>query len=304
MLAQTRPGWVEQLDEWHLLTISKIIVVVLVAMLLTWISRRLVRRTLAGMRNLRAIGGRVDERSEQRARTITRVVRSAVTALIWTIAVIIILPLAGVNITAFVAATSIIGAALAFGAQQVVRDLLAGFFMFTENQYGVGDNVDLGLAEGTVEDVSLRVTRLRGVDGKVWYVPHGQISRVANLSQDWWQVVVDVPVPRADDMRSDIDTLSTVIAALSQDPDIGSELLDDPQVLGVQALLDDRAVLRVSVRCKPAARLAVQRALQALLAEAARDGRIPSPPVGAPTPVVIAAGPPPPTAGPDSVLGS
>jgi len=304
MLAQTRPGWVEQLDEWHLLTISKIIVIILVAMLLTWISRRVIHRALSGMRNIQAIGGRVDHRSEQRARTITRVVRSVVTAVIWTVAIIIILPLAGVNITAFVAAGSIIGAALAFGAQQVVRDLLAGFFLFTENQYGVGDNVDLGLAEGTVEDVSLRVTRLRGADGKVWYVPHGQISRVANLSQDWWQIVVDVPVPRTDDVRADIELLAAVVAELGQDPEIGSELLDDPQVLGVQSLLDDRAILRVAVRCKPAARLAVQRALQALLAEAVRDGRLPAPPAGVPTRVVIAAGPTPPVAGPDLGLGS
>src|SRR5205823_2243312 len=111
----------DQLDEWHLLTATKIIMVVLLAVLLTWISRRVIRRTVASMHSLRAIGGRIDHRGEQRARTITRVLRSAVTALIWTVAVIIILPLAGVNITAFVAATSIIGGALAFGAQQVVR---------------------------------------------------------------------------------------------------------------------------------------------------------------------------------------
>jgi small-conductance mechanosensitive channel len=298
-LAETRPGWVQQLDDWHLLTGIRVVVILVLAIVLTWISRRVVRRTVAGMHSLRVIGGKIDRRTEQRARTITRVLRSAVTAVIWTVAVIAILPLIGVNVTAFVAATSIIGAALAFGAQQVVRDLLAGFFMFTENQYGVGDSVDLGLAEGTVEDVSLRVTRLRGVDGKVWYVPHGQITRVANLSQEWAQVVVDVPVPRTDDVEADVDALKATVTALHADPTIGPELLDEPQVLGVQALLDDRMLLRVAVRTKPAARLDVQRALQAVLADAARDGRIPLPPAAGPTPVVVTAGtipaaPPPP----------
>jgi moderate conductance mechanosensitive channel len=251
------------------------------------------------MQSLRSISGRVDRRTEQRARTITRVLRSVVTAVIWSVAVIAILPLIGVNVAAFVAATSIVGAALAFGAQQVVRDLLAGFFMFTENQYGVGDSVDLGLAEGTVEDVSLRVTRLRGVDGRVWYVPHGQITRVANLSQEWAQVVVDVPVPRTDDLESDMEALKAVLMGLRDDPGVAPELLDEPQVLGVQSLLDDRALLRVAVRAKPAARVEVQRAVQATLAEAARDGRIPPPPAPGPTPVVVTAGPVETTAAPE-----
>jgi small-conductance mechanosensitive channel len=293
LLAQTRPGWVEQLDDWHLLTGARIILILVLAIVLTWIARRAIRRTVSGMHTLHIIGGKADRRVEQRARTITRVLRSVVTAVIWTVAIIAILPLVGVNVTAFVAATSIIGGALAFGAQQVVRDLLAGFFMFTENQYGVGDNVDLGLAEGTVEDVSLRVTRLRGADGKVWYVPHGQITRVANLSQEWAQVVVDVPVPRTDDVEADVEALTATVAALHGDPTIGPELLDEPQVLGVQALLDDRMLLRVAVRTRPAARLDVQRGLQALLADAARDGRIPSPPAAGPTAVVVTAGPTP-----------
>ncbi|HKA04222.1 MAG TPA: hypothetical protein VKD67_07830, partial [Acidimicrobiales bacterium] len=142
MVALTRPGWIDQLDEWHLLTGGKIVLILVLAIVATWVSRRLIRRTVDGMQSIRSISGRVDDRTEQRARTITRVLRSVVTAVIWSVAVIAILPLIGVNVAAFVAATSIVGAALAFGAQQVVRDLLAGFFMFTENQYGVGDSVD------------------------------------------------------------------------------------------------------------------------------------------------------------------
>ena len=179
------------------------------------------------------------------------------------------------NVSAFIAGASIIGGALAFGAQQIVRDLLAGFFMFSEDQYGVGDNVDLGLAEGTVEEVSLRVTRLRGADGKVWYVPHGQISRVANLSQEWAQAVVDVAVGRDGDLAASTAAVEAAAAEVRDDPDLRGDILDAPRVLGVQEVLDDRVVLRVVVRTTPGARLEVQRRLRASVVDAVRDGRLP-----------------------------
>jgi small conductance mechanosensitive channel len=188
----------------------------------------------------------------------------------------------GVNVAAFIAGASIIGAALAFGAQQVVRDLLAGFFMFSEDQYGVGDSVDLGLAEGVVEEVSLRVTRLRDADGKVWYVPHGQIARVANLSQEWAQAVVDVPVARDSDLAAAAAAITAAASELNDDPDVRSDLVGEPRVLGVQQVLDDRIVLRLVVRTRPGARLSVEREIRAHLIEAARHGGF-----EAPTPAVV-----------------
>jgi small conductance mechanosensitive channel len=288
MSDSSRPPWVQTLDDWHLLTASKIITVVVVALILSWLSRRLIRRIVQGMHSLRSSmpgAGPRDLRSERRSRTLTAVLRSTAAAVIWTIAGIAILSDLGVNVAAFVAGASIIGAALAFGAQQVVRDLLAGFFMFSEDQYGVGDSVDLGLAEGVVEEVSLRVTRLRDADGKVWYVPHGQIARVANLSQEWAQAVIDVPVARDSNLADASAAITSAAAELSDDPEVRNDLLGAPRVLGVQEVRDDRIILRLVVRTRPGARLGVQRELRAHLIEAARQGRFeaPAPAAASPT---------------------
>jgi small conductance mechanosensitive channel len=284
----SRPPWVQTLDDWHLLTASKIITVLVVALILSWLSRRLIRRIVQGMHSLRSSmpgAGPRDLRSERRSRTLTAVLRSTAAAVIWSIAGIAILADLGVNVTAFIAGASIIGGALAFGAQQIVRDLLAGFFMFSEDQYGVGDSVDLGLAEGVVEEVSLRVTRLRDADGKVWYVPHGQIARVANLSQEWAQAVIDVPVARDSNLAEASAAITTAAAELSDDPDVRNDLLGAPRVLGVQEVRDDRIILRLVVRTRPGARLGVQRELRAHLIEAARQGRFeaPAPAAASPT---------------------
>jgi small-conductance mechanosensitive channel len=274
---ENRAEWVQTLDDWHVLTASKIVTVLVVALVLNWLARKLIRRIVLGMHSLRtAMPGSAphDLRSERRARTLTAVLRSTAAALIWTIAIISVLSDLGVNVAAFIAGASIIGGALAFGAQQIVRDLLAGFFMFSEDQYGVGDSVDLGLAEGTVEEVSLRVTRLRDADGKVWFVPHGQISRVANLSQEWSQAVVDVPVPR-ENLATSTSAVEAVAGDLRDDPAVRGDLLGAPRVLGVQEVLDDRVVLRVVVRTTPGARVEVQRQLRAVLVGATQDGRVP-----------------------------
>ena len=281
-----RPSWVQTLDDWHLLTASKIITVVIVALVLSWLSRRLIRRVVLGMHSLRSSipGTPHDERSDRRARTLTAVLRSTAAAIIWTIAVIAILSDMGVNVSAFIAGASIIGGALAFGAQQIIRDLLAGFFMFSEDQYGVGDTVDLGLAEGTVEEVSLRVTRLRDAEGKVWFVPHGQISRVANLSQEWSQAVVDVPIARDFDIKDATILILEAAHKVRADAAVRNDFVDSPRVLGVQEVLDDRVVLRVVAKVRPGARLEVQRLLRARFLEEAQEGRLPAPPPAPATP--------------------
>jgi small conductance mechanosensitive channel len=290
----TRPPWVQTLDDWHLLTATKVVSVVIIALILNWLARRSIRRIVGGMHSLRSAipgGAPTDLRSDRRSRTLTAVLRSTTAAVIWSIAVVIVLSDLGVNVTAFVASASIIGAALAFGAQQIVRDLLAGFFMFTEDQYGVGDSVDLGLASGVVEEVSLRVTRLRDAEGKVWYVPHGQIARVANLSQEWAMAVVDVPVARHSDLRAASAAITEAANGLNEVPDLRNDLLGDPTVLGVQEVLDDRIVLRLVVRTKPGARLEVQRQIRARLIDAVREGRFESPPPAPPAAPVGSIGP-------------
>ena len=138
----------------------------------------------------------------QRAETIASVLRSTVTAVVGTIAFIEILGTLGINLGPIVASAGIVGVALGFGAQNLVKDFLSGIFMILEDQYGVGDVIDLGVgdANGTVEAVGLRITRLRDVKGQVWHVRNGEVVRVGNKSQGWSRAVLDVPVAYGNDV--------------------------------------------------------------------------------------------------------
>jgi small-conductance mechanosensitive channel len=180
----------------------------------------------------------------------------------------------GVNLGAFVAAATIIGGALAFGAQTIVRDFLAGIFVLIEDQYGVGDIVDLGLASGQVERVTLRSTRLRDDEGRVWHVPNGQVVRAGNLSQEWGQAVLDVPVS----LDADVGAMAAELERLAADPAFADKILEPPHVLGVQELLNDRAALRLTMKTRPAEQFAVMRAMRQRVLAAERDGRFHLPP--------------------------
>ena len=161
----------------------RIVFIVLVALLATWIGRRLVNRLARRLRVV--VDGRPVSRarSAQRAETIATVLRYVISVTIWSIALITILGELGLELAPLLAGAGVAGVALGFGAQSVVRDFLSGLFMLAEDQLGVGDVVDLGDAKGTVEDVSLRVTQVRDADGTLWHVPNGEIKRVANRSQ-------------------------------------------------------------------------------------------------------------------------
>ena len=250
---------------------TRVGVILVVALLITaFVARgisRLMKRLPAAM---------VRGRGDQRTRTLTTVLRSTLIAAIWIVAVITLLSEAGVNLGAFVATATVIGGAVAFGAQTLVRDVIAGFFVLAEDQYGVGDVVDLGHATGTVERISLRSTRLRDNEGRVWWVPNGQIIRVANLTQGFANAVVDAPFPITAEVAATIETLTEVVAPL------GAE------VLGVQELADDRFILRVTARTEPGQQFASRRSIRAAIADAYRDGRLPKPTPGGTTVVVLA----------------
>ena len=190
----------------------RIVVVLLAAWILVRISRvfirRLVKHLSGGVEKLASMkavsfvdtGPMPQARRTQRAETIGAVVRSIVTITIWSIAVLTVLEILGISLGPLIAAAGIAGVALGFGAQSLVKDFLSGMFMLMEDQFGVGDVIDTGVASGsgmvtgTVEGVSLRTTRLRDIDGVVWHVPNGAILRVGNKSQQWARAVVDVPV--------------------------------------------------------------------------------------------------------------
>jgi small conductance mechanosensitive channel len=262
----------------------KVAVILVVAIVLTVVLRRFLTKRAA---MLVAKFGTVSTdpvREAGRVRTLSAVTQSAVLGMIWVIAFLAILQVINNAISSFVLAITLLGSALTFGAQSLIRDLLSGFFILLEDQYAVGDVVDLGPATGTVEKVTLRVTRIRDGSGKVWWVPNGQIVRAGNETQDWARAVVDVAVAR----DSDIDSASAVLGEIAQravaDPDLASRTLEPPQVLGIQQLTDAKVVLRVSVKVAKGAQDDVKRAIQSGVLVAFKEERLVRPPLVEPYP--------------------
>jgi moderate conductance mechanosensitive channel len=253
----------------------RILVILLVAWILVRLTRvftaRFVRHLSGGVEKLASIRGGValvdtgpmsSARRTQRAETIGAVVRSLIIITIWSIAVLTVLELLGINLAPLIAGAGIAGVALGFGAQSLVRDFLSGMFMLTEDQFGVGDVIDAGVATGTVEGVSLRTTRLRDVDGVVWHIPNGTIVRVGNKSQQWSRAVVDVPVTFQADAGVATDVIRDVAAGIWHEPDFSSVILAEPTVLGVESLDPGRVVIRVVVRTQPQQQWRVERELR------------------------------------------
>jgi small conductance mechanosensitive channel len=189
--------------------------------------------------------------------------------LIYTLAVFLILDFAGIPVTGLVAPATVLGVGLGFGAQRVVGDVLAGFFIITERQYGFGDVVEISVtgastnARGTVEDVTLRITRMRSADGEVVTVPNGQIVKVVNLSRDWARAVVDVPVPTTTDVNRVNEILREVGRQAFRDAALRKLLLDEPSVMGVESLGLDQVNVRMVARTLPGKQFEVGRDLRA-----------------------------------------
>ena len=240
------------------------------------------------------LGGRITARIDANARETDALVRSeaskhrhALTSVITWVTLVVIYCATGVEVlrclevplTNLVAPAAVVGVALGFGAQRIVQDLLAGFFIIAERQYGYGDLVLLSVpnesspAMGTVEDVTLRITTVRTDDGEVVITPNGQITQVTNLSRDWAQAVVDVPVPATADVNRVSDLLRQIGEEAYKDPNLRSLLLRAPAVLGMQSLDVDRFQLRMVARTLPGKQFDVGAALRIrIAAELLREG--------------------------------
>ncbi len=177
----------------------------------------------------------LNKRRAQRAQTLGSVLRSIASVLIMGTALFSILGSLGLNLAPVLASASVIGVAVGFGAQNIVKDLLAGLFMLLEDQYGVGDYIDVGTAKGTVEAVTLRVTRMRDVDGVVWYVPNGEIKKVGNESQNWGRAVLDIPVDIHEDTEKVKEILQATADEMAAEAAWKHLILEEPSVWGVQA---------------------------------------------------------------------
>jgi len=219
------------------------------------------------------------QRRAQRARTVGSVLRSISSAVILIVALIMVLAEFGVALGPILASAGIVGLAIGFGAQNLVRDFLSGVFMLLEDQYGVGDIVDLGEAIGTVEAVGLRITTLRDVNGTVWYCRNGEILRVGNKSQGYAVAVIDLPLAHNADIAQATETAGRVAAERVAEADIAEDVLEAPEVLGVERVGPEGVTLRLTVRTNPGRQFAVQRALHAAIADAYDDAGLPRPSV-------------------------
>ena len=216
-------------------------------------------------------------RRSQRADTLGAVLRNLSSVVIWVVAAVTILQILGVRLGPLLAGAGFIGLAIAVSAQQMVRDFLAGIAMLLEDQYGVGDVIDVGPATGEVERVGLRTTRLRAVDGTVWHVRNGEIERVGNHSRDWSRVLLDVEVARRTDLALAIGTVERAARELYEDERWRPVLLDDPEVWGVEGLSPASVTIRLAVKTRPFRRDDVARELRARVDEAIERAGIPLP---------------------------
>ncbi|MFC7548848.1 mechanosensitive ion channel family protein [Plantactinospora sp. GCM10030261] len=283
ILDWTGSEWFAQSSYWLLLKPLRILLILLGAILVRYLLHRSIKRlvrttshtaTPAILRPLRERqpaaddpGAFVPERRRQRAEAIGSVLRSGITAVVFTIAVLTILSELNFNLGPLLASAGIAGVAIGFGAQTLVKDLIAGLFMLLEDQYGVGDTVDLGEATGIVESVGLRVTTVRDARGVLWYIRNGEIIRVGNKSQGWAMVIVDMPIGFA---KAEVATgiLAAAAATVAVDPELTPSIVEPPEVLGVEQITVDGATIRTIVKTTADGQFAVARELRRRLAEA------------------------------------
>ena len=201
-----------------------------------------------------------------RARTLASVLKSVTTTLVFVVAALMVLQELALPIAPLLTSAGVVGVALAFGAQSLVKDVVSGMFMIVEDQYGVGDVIDVGNdVSGVVEAVGLRVTRVRDVKGTVWVIRNGEILRVGNSSQGWSRAVVDVDLPPSVDVDRVEGILADVAGQLRASDELAPVLLEDPQVWGVETMTRDNLVIRVVVKTQPLQQWAVSRELRRLI---------------------------------------
>jgi small conductance mechanosensitive channel len=234
----------------------------------TWIGGRIIERIDANARETDAL---VRSEAAKHRHALAQVVTWATLVLIYCVTAVLVIQRLGVPVTSLVAPVTVVGVALGFGAQRLVQDILAGFFIIIERQYGFGDVIRIAIpatepVSGIVEDVTLRTTRVRSVDGEVMITPNGQIVQVTNLSRDWARAVVDVPVPAGADVNRVNEILPRVGEDAFEDPELHSLLLDPPSVMGVESISVDQFEVRLVARTLPGRQFEIGRALRARIA--------------------------------------
>jgi len=264
---------------------------VVVILALAWLINRMARRSIAALseriraqpshprlRRLRSDGPggtALDQaealRAPARAEAVEGVLKGLITVAVWVIAALLILSEFSINLAPLIAGAGIFGIALGFGAQSIVADFLSGTFMLVEDQFGIGDVIEVNDVTGEVENISLRTTKLRDIKGTVWHIPNSEIKRVGNHSQLWSNAVLDIRVGLDADLRQCMTIMDQVAGVLweetHRDDSVG-DIIEDPRVLGVQSIGDSSVTLRMVVKTDASAQWQVQRELRLRLIEA------------------------------------
>jgi moderate conductance mechanosensitive channel len=242
----------------------KIAVIVALAFLFLVISKLAVRRM---QRRLEGVDSVTQELDLQRSATLTQAVSYVVRMVVWTVAVLLVLGELGISLGPLIAGAGIAGVALGFGAQSLVRDYLSGFFILLENQFGVGDGIEVMVSgqmiAGKVEAVSLRITELRAYDGTLHVVPNGNILLVSNKSKGWARVIVDVPVAFGEDLDRVRTVLEELFAEMKDEERLREAFFTGPEMLGVERLAGTDVVVRVVGETRPSRRGDLERQLRA-----------------------------------------
>ncbi|MFF3844506.1 mechanosensitive ion channel family protein [Streptomyces sp. NPDC002328] len=268
--ATNAASWVEQNWSTWLAIGLRVLLIVVIAGVLRVVVRRAITKLIDRMnRTVQAVDGTAlggllvnAERRRQRSQAIGSVLRSVASFLILGTAGLMVLGTFEINLAPLLASAGVAGVAIGFGARNLVTDFLSGVFMILEDQYGVGDQIDAGVATGEVIEVGLRVTKLRGDNGEIWYVRNGEVKRIGNLSQGWATAGVDVTVKSTEDLDHVKATLDEVAEKMSKE-EPWNELLWSPiEVLGLDSVLLDSMVVRVSAKTMPGKSLAVERELR------------------------------------------
>ncbi|WP_030563583.1 mechanosensitive ion channel family protein [Streptomyces aureocirculatus] len=268
--ATNAASWVEQNWSTWLATGLRILLIVVIAMTLRILVRRAITKFIDRMnRTAQAVDGTAlggllvnVERRRQRSQAIGSVLRSVASFLILGTAALMILGTFQINLAPLLASAGVAGVAIGFGARNLVTDFLSGVFMILEDQYGVGDSIDAGVASGEVIEVGLRVTKLRGDDGEIWYVRNGEVKRIGNLSQGWSTAGVDVTVRSDEDLDKVKRVLAEVGERLGKDEPWNEQLWGPVEVLGLDSVLLDQMVVRVVAKTMPGKSLGIERELR------------------------------------------
>ncbi|MFD4624089.1 mechanosensitive ion channel family protein [Streptomyces sp. NPDC058475] len=268
--ATNAASWIEQnWSTWLAIGLRVLLILVIAAVLRVMVRRAITKLIERMNRTAQAVDGTAlggllvnVERRRQRSHAIGSVLRSVASFLIMGTAALMILATFEINLAPLLASAGVAGVAIGFGARNLVTDFLSGVFMILEDQYGVGDTIDAGVASGEVIEVGLRVTKLRGDSGEIWYVRNGEVKRIGNLSQGWATAGVDVTVRASEDLDRVQSVLNEVAEAVSKEEPWNERLWGPIEVLGLDSVLLDSMVVRVSAKTMPGKALSVERELR------------------------------------------